>query len=376
MNILAVVGLLLLSLTVCYAEPDCGGGCGNECELDAATDTEWRVVYLGSEFDGTTTTFSYKILTLKDRQYCQDLSHWVLLVDCEACPPENEPSATCGRDGQRTLEGELIFGLKWEAEEPSTEHELFYTIIFPGHVNETTVSYIVKGSTRCAHGTIKGPDFSSGSCTIIDSPNEPEPECENDEDCSDDIPCTTNQCVEGECVYTADNDFCDDGISCTSNVCNPNATAANDDGCVISPVNSRCNDEIDYTEDACSPEDDEAGSDGCTHTPVDSECDDEFSCTRDRCNPDDVDAVDGCTHDAMNSECSDGFSCTADTCEPSNADADNDGCVYTPNDDVCEDNGGDSDCTISECAPDQEGADEAGCVQTSDEDQCDDGIDR
>src|SRR3990167_5413555 len=142
MKLFTVFGLLLLALTSCLAETDCGP-CENECRLDAETQTEGHLIYLGSEFNDNSTTFSYQIETLQDDDECQDLSHWVLMVDCELCAPDTTPSSSCGRDGQRTLHGERIFGIKWEPSESSTSTVLDYSITFPGRVNETTVSYIV-----------------------------------------------------------------------------------------------------------------------------------------------------------------------------------------------------------------------------------------
>ena len=107
MKLITVFGLLLLALTSCLAETDCGP-CENECRLDAETQTEWHLIYLGSEFNDNSTTFSYQIETVQDHDECQDLSHWVLMVDCELCTPDSTPSSSCGRDGQRTLHGEHL----------------------------------------------------------------------------------------------------------------------------------------------------------------------------------------------------------------------------------------------------------------------------
>src|SRR3990167_5272322 len=372
MNLLAVVGLLLISLTLCYAETDCGS-CDNRCTLDADTQTEWRVIFLGSNFNGNETTFSYKIMTRHGFPFCEDLNYWYLLIDCEDCPPKTTPNATCSQETRLTVHNIPVAGIKWVPSQASSENTLYFNLTYPGHVEERDdVTYVVKGDSRCGYGIICGPDFTDGNCTIIDSPNEPEPECYVDEDCQDNFTCTINQCVEGFCVYTPDNDLCDDDISCTSNVCNPNSTAANAaTGCIITPLDSRCDDGFDCTEDTCEPDNSDSNDDGCTYTPADDQCDDGFSCTRDRCNPDDEDAVDGCTHEMLDSQCNDNFGCTDDRSEERRVGADDDGCVYTPNDDFCTVS---SECTQSSCSPDDEDAGEDGCLIINNDDLCDDGF--
>ncbi len=99
------------------------------------------------------------------------------------------------------------------------------------------------------------------------------PQCTVDSDCSDNLPCTTDACLNGVCVYT--------------------------------PVN--CNDDNACTVDFCN----DAGQ--CVHTPLD--CDDNNPCTIDEC-----DSVEGCVYTWLegccntNTDCNDGDPCTQDIC--------------------------------------------------------------
>jgi|GEM_PF-6282430 len=124
--------------------------------------------------------------------------------------------------------------------------------------------------------------------------------CESNEDCSDEIDCTTDVCEEnGMCSFTADNAACDDGNSCTADSCNAasgcsyeNLTAVEcDEGdfckvfgncidgvCVSEP--NLCDDEISCTEDVC-----DSTEQKCSSTPRASLCDDESDMTTDVCDP-------------------------------------------------------------------------------------------
>jgi len=177
------------------------------------------------------------------------------------------------------------------------------------------------------------------------------PECTLDEDCDDQIECTSDTCNEvlGSCEYAGDDDVCSDGNPCTDDVCDTNSGCENannnescNDGnecttadfcqqgeCLGGPALD-CDDEDACTEDSCDPET------GCAHTAVDCEdedvcngvqdcepqtgcylavqppdCDDEDVCNGlETCDP-----IDGCqSGQALN--CDDEDACTEDSCDP------------------------------------------------------------
>lgn len=114
--------------------------------------------------------------------------------------------------------------------------------------------------------------------------------------CDDGNACTTNSCVNGQCVYTAIS--CDDGDACTTDTCDP-AT-------------------------------------GCVHTPI--SCDDGNACTTDTCDP-----ATGCVYTAVVCE-DDGNPCTDTFCDTTQ------GCVTVNNTDSCTtDAGAPGTCTDGTC---------------------------
>ncbi len=147
--------------------------------------------------------------------------------------------------------------------------------------------------------------------------------------CDDDNPCTTDEEIDGKCVYTPID--CNDDISCTDDSCNPeDGQCVNDlqdsfcligDACVssetVDPENPCqwcdpatdttayvphsgivCDDGMLCTEgDTC----DAMGS--CNGTPID--CNDDISCTDDSCNPEDGQ----CINDLQESFCLIGVDC-------------------------------------------------------------------
>ena len=72
--------------------------------------------------------------------------------------------------------------------------------------------------------------------------------------CDDEIECTANTCVAGECVFRPDDSLCDDDNACTEDSCDPAS------GCVNTPIS--CDDGDACTNDTCDP------ASGCVHTPV------------------------------------------------------------------------------------------------------------
>src|SRR3990167_10401521 len=352
MNILQISCLLLLVAIGAYAT--------STCDSDAS-DTEWNLTYLGSTYNGQTTSFSYQIETVEGTRFFQDLSHWVLLVSCE-CDFSSIPAATCGKDGQLTLDGESVKGIKFTPTSKSTQHILYFAIIFNGQVPEGEVAFTVKGSTRCASGTIVGPDLSDG-CTIV----EPPPctcECEYDFDCVDDYDCTVDRCVDLRCVFTPNDDLCTDDFACTRNVCNPLESSIAARGCVFTPNHDMCEDDNACTDNICSPSSSNADENGCVSTADDTSCEDDYACTNDYCGDD------GCIYDRMDSRCDDGIPCTNDFCDPTDAEADENGCVHRANNTVCND---DIICTNDICSPSSSNSDANGCIHRPIDSRCDDG---
>ena len=241
-------------------------------------------------------------------------------------------------------------------------------------------------------------------CT--DDSCDPETGCKyfpNQEDCNDGNECTSGDiCAAGWCIGMESVD-CDDNNPCTDDSCDP-AT-----GCLHLVNSAPCSDGNDCTEgEAC------AGG-WCTGG-TDVVCDDNNQCTDDSCDP-----MSGCVHEETTLPCDDGSACssgeacalgecvggapvvckdgnecTDDSCNPAT------GCVFTHNDDGCEEGDlcttndycfsgvcvpgddvlcDDSDhCTDDSCEPD------AGCVfipitpccgngQVEADEECDDGND-
>ncbi len=126
-------------------------------------------------------------------------------------------------------------------------------------------------------------------------------ECMTAFDCDDDVACTFDSCIDGQCRFLPINGACDDGEYCNgTEVCDLAL------GC-ISPGNP-CDDGLDCTIDECVE-----ASQSCTHTPDDALCfDDGLFCNGlELC-----DLVMGCI--SPGSPCLPTESCddVADTCEP------------------------------------------------------------
>src|SRR3990167_7956169 len=303
----------VLSANICLvsAAVECGG-------TDAKTQTEWQLIYGGRVFSQGITTFSYRIETETDKDSplcsfgnnCQDLSHWDLILPC-SCPYTSTPVSSCGPDGSTTLNGNQFSGIKWEPERSSTEETLYYTLSYPGDVPEGTVTYIVKGSTRCGTSTITGPAIDANNCAEA-------PECDNAVDCADDI------CDAGVCVYQQNDANCDDGFACTADEC----TAA---GCTNDPVDAECQDAFACTEEVCNPAANDADINGCIITAKNDLCDDQVDCTEDKCDQDTTSRVDGCVFTENNDNCEDNNVCTDDECSLT------EDCVFPANTLPCDD---------------------------------------
>jgi hypothetical protein len=147
-----------------------------------------------------------------------------------------------------------------------------------------------------AHGDIIDPDFETdpencGDCAVS---------------CDDDDACTSDTCVEGECVSTAVD--CDDDNECTADSCDPET------GCANTPVadGTACADDGNVcTRDVCR-------NGECVHLPIPGCCR-----TDDDCGPDQS-CIDNVCEDNPDPECA-GETCETFTeCSPANPD-----CVCT-----------------------------------------------
>ena len=105
--------------------------------------------------------------------------------------------------------------------------------------------------------------------------------------------------------------------------------------------------------------------DGCVATPNDDLCTDEWPCTLDVC---DV-SQGGCVHTRNDAICEDSFDCTIDRCMLGPG-ADLNGCVYELDNTVCDDG---ATCSENICAP-LSSEDSTGCMNTYDNTVCDDGV--
>ncbi|MEK7647706.1 MAG: hypothetical protein AAB384_01555 [Patescibacteria group bacterium] len=181
-------------------------------------------------------------------------------------------------------------------------------------------------------------------------------------DCDDEVPCTVDAIVDGNCSHTAKNALCDDGDLCTDNTCDgkkcvavakvcddgnacTNDTCEGDSGCATSP---KCVDGDVCESGVCKepvvePQPGESCNDNdpCTVTDrikqngechgVQKECLDNSKCTQDGC-------VSGtCVNEPV--QCADGKECSASTGQcvvvgPQVGDACNDFDSCTVNDEI------------------------------------------
>jgi MYXO-CTERM domain-containing protein len=140
--------------------------------------------------------------------------------------------------------------------------------------------------------------------------------------CADTIPCTVDSCDSelDDCVHAPDDAACADGL-----FCNGTESCDVEDGCQNGTPRT-CDDGVDCTVDSCNEADDI-----CLHDLNDAACQDgQF------CNGDELCSIEGCYSVAR--YCDDDVDCTLDTCNE-----DDDECVFTPDDEFCEDS---NPCTI------------------------------
>ena len=195
---------------------------------------------------------------------------------------------------------------------------------------------------ECDDGNLDSLDGCSDLCAL-----EPK-DCESDEECSDENPCTQNTCVfpvqtcestpldgpcgevsvcgssgmcaDGDCTYTGET-LCNDSLDCTLDTCT-------DAGCIHTPIDALCPETSECMESLCNTF---LGCESISETGID--CDDENECTID-----DQCVAGTCAGEGIT--CDDGNSCTVDSC------ATNLGCLFeTDLTQSCDD--GDS-CTLND----------------------------
>jgi hypothetical protein len=188
-------------------------------------------------------------------------------------------------------------------------------------------------------------------------------ECQVNADCNDGVDCTIDECVDGVCFNTPDDQNCpDDGLFCTGPV-----SCDEVGGCVHNnpPCDGPCNESLDICGECTGDEDCDDGvscttdscdteNSLCINTPVDGLCDDGVFCNGvETCN-----ATSGCQAGTP-VDCDDGVACTIDACDENAQD-----CTHTPDDGACDDG---ITCTIDTCDAIE------GCFNTPDDGLCDDG---
>ena len=169
-------------------------------------------------------------------------------------------------------------------------------------------------------------------------------------DCSDELDCTNDSCVQGSgCLNEAIDALCDDGVACTTDRCMPGLG-----GCSNEPDDAACDDGVDCTDDTCDE------IEGCGNVAVDANCDDGLVCTLDVCNPDS-----GCEAAPNNSLCNDYIPCTVDTCDTDSGDPET-GCLFVPDNGYCDDG---LACTSDTCTQ------QFDCTYEAHDGLCDDSVD-
>jgi len=177
-------------------------------------------------------------------------------------------------------------------------------------------------------------------CQFVDVDCSSAAECCSTSDCDDGNVCTTNSCVNGQCLYTAnsapcnDGQFCNGADTCSNRSCSLHAGTP----CPGPDGDGNCS-------ESCNE-----GSGNCTAPdPNDSSCNDNNACTtNDRClngacsgaviNCNDgqfCNGVETCNPgvgcvEGTPPDCDDGVDCTVDGC-----DEENDTCVHFPDDSLC-----------------------------------------
>ncbi len=173
-------------------------------------------------------------------------------------------------------------------------------------------------SVGCQSEELTGSCDDGDPCTIGDTCSMGMCMTSGNMNCNDNKPCTSDSCVDGNCVNTArpnltpcddnnpctlndrcmngycfgDGPNCDDENECTDDSCNPETQE-----CVNTPNTNPCNDN-----NACTTND-VCGNEVCAGQPI--ICDDNNVCTDNQCLP-----ATGCSFPAVSGPCDDGDLCT------------------------------------------------------------------
>jgi hypothetical protein len=138
--------------------------------------------------------------------------------------------------------------------------------------------------------------------------------------CDDVIACTADTCNAGECNHEPNDALCGEGERCNRGR-----------GCVPyhCTTNGDCDDDAFCNGvETCDPA---GGGTGCI-TGTAPQCADDFDCTVDSCN----ETSNACSHVANDGLCDDSIECTGDSCDPTETGHDAQGCVFAPDNSMCD----------------------------------------
>ncbi len=259
--------------------PVCGGPCSACAEAEAGNGGRMQVGLESVDFDGTNTTFTYRVC---EDQTSQNLSHWVVGLSEACCDQVVDSFGGTGTTAVCELDPTTeVFGVKWDTDggvpscegpDCATGGELF-TLTLYGHARTecvTVVGKINSGASQ-AYACVSGP-----ACG-----------CLTDVDCDDGNLCTgTETCSsDGHCLP---------GVDISD--CNGNGF---DDGCDIADGTSEDCDG-NGVPDKCDPPDD------CNGNGVQDICDVAEGTSGD-CNgnriPDDCEAETDCNANGVQDIC-------------------------------------------------------------------------
>ena len=195
--------------------------------------------------------------------------------------------------------------------------------------DEGKCGFNYRSGAECDDGnanTIHDTCSSSGKCVGVAA------ECQTAGDCDDQKQCTTDACVGGECENTIRTGACDDGNPDTIGDACVNAECVGDlVVCTAANAAVKCDDDNPCTTDECIAGD-------CEHSAVNGgECDDGNANTIDDTCVNGV-CIGGTAECTKDSDCDDGNDCTDDVCDidkcfyPATVGPCDDGNKYTVND--------------------------------------------
>ncbi len=193
--------------------------------------------------------------------------------------------------------------------------------------------------------------FCTGTETCDPQNGDPNTGCVTGSDpCIDAYSCTVDSCDDNNdsCTNTATSSLCDDTLYCSGvETCDPQNGDPNT-GCVAGTA-VVCDDSLSCTTDFC-----DENNNTCQSVPVNVNCDNGQFCDGvEICDPQNGAPVTGCLA-GTNIDCNDGLSCTGDSC-----DEQNDVCAYQLNHAACDNT---VYCDGAETCDPQNGAPVTGCL--------------